>query len=144
MDEYNLPLNFLRHRDDAERYHIIAYDDLTGRPIGTGCIHRDGHVGRIAILHSQHKTTSVAHVIVDYLMHVANALKLDRVWLNAPIDTLDFYDYRDFHPMGDSFEFCGLPMQKLELLLEAEQHNKMQRILKQPNQERPTNVFLLH
>ena len=83
MDEYNLPLNFLRHKDDAERYHVVAYDDLTGRPVGTGCIHSDGHIGRMAILHSQYKATSVAHVIVDYLMHISHVLKQDRVWLNA-------------------------------------------------------------
>lgn len=124
MDEYNLPLNFLRHRDDAERYHIIAYDDLTGRPVGTGCIHSDGHIGRIAILQGWRETNSVAHVIVDYLMHVAKNLKLERVWVNAPTDSLDFFSYRDFYSIGESFEYCGVPMQKLELWREAEENNK--------------------
>jgi hypothetical protein len=142
MDEYNLPLNFLRHKDDAERYHVVAYDDLTGRPIGTGCIHSDGHIGRMAILHSQYKATSVAHVIVDYLMHISHALKQDRVWLNAPIDTLDYFAYRDFYPMGDTFEYCGVTMQKVELWQEAEQHNKI--LVRQQVNERPTNVLPLH
>jgi predicted GNAT family N-acyltransferase len=124
MDEYDLPLNFLRHKDDHERYHVIAYDDLTGQPVGTGCIHSDGHIGRIAILSNWGKTSSIAHVIVDYLMHIAKSLKLNRVWLNAPVKTLDYYTYRDFYPMGDSFEYCGITMQKLELWREAEESNR--------------------
>lgn len=124
MDEYNLPLNFLRHKDDAERYHVVGYDDLTGKPIATGCIHSDGHIGRIAILPDWRTTNSVAHVIVDYLMHVARKLKVERVWLNAPIDTLDFYTYHDFYPMGEPFEYCGVAMQKIELWQEAVSNNK--------------------
>ncbi|MEJ2142310.1 MAG: GNAT family N-acetyltransferase [Gammaproteobacteria bacterium] len=125
MDEQHLPLNFLRHKDDEERYHVVAYDDLTGQPVGTGCIHDDGHIGRIAILKGWRETNSVAHVIVDYLMHVARSLKVDRVWLNAPVDSLDFYSYRDFYPMGEPFDYCGVPMQKLELWREVEDNNKI-------------------
>lgn len=117
MDEYNLPLNFLRHRDDAERYHVVAYDDLTGQPVGTGSIHRDGHIGRIAILQGWRETHSVAHVIVDYLIHIAKALKVERVWLNAPADSLDFFVRQDFYPMGEPFEYCGITMQKIEAWL---------------------------
>ncbi|GMR16667.1 MAG: GNAT family N-acetyltransferase [Gammaproteobacteria bacterium] len=114
MDEHNLPLNFLRHNDDDERYHVIAINDVTGQAIGTGCIHTDGHIGRIAILKDWRETNSVAHVIVDYLMHIAKSLKQERVWLNAPIDTLDYFSYRDFYPMGKPFEYCGVTMQKIE------------------------------
>jgi hypothetical protein len=141
MDGNDLPLNFLRHKDDAERFHIIAYDDLSGRALGTGCIHKDGHIGKIAVLHSQHKVTSIAHVIVDYLMHIAKTLKLDRVWLNAPIDTLSYYEYRDFYPIGQPFEFCGVTMQKIELWLEVEQKNKTNKFLKRQANALPKNVI---
>lgn len=117
MDEFNLPLNFLRHKDDAERYHVIAYHDLTGQPVATGCIHNDGHIGRIAILKAWRETDSVAHVLVDYLLHIARRLKLENVWVNAPMDTLDYYNRHDFFPMGEPFEYCRIPMQKIELYL---------------------------
>lgn len=125
MDEHKLPLNFLRHKDDEDRYHVIAFDDLTGQPVGTGCIHIDGHIGRLAILKNWRETNSVAHVIVDYLMHIAKSLKLDRVWLNAPMDNLDFYSYRDFYPIGEPFNYYGISMQKLELWREVEEDNKV-------------------
>ncbi len=125
MGGHNLPLNFLRHSDDGERYHVIASNDVTGKAIGTGCIHADGHIGRIAILKDWRETHSVAHVIVDYLMHIAKSLKQERVWLNAPIDSLDYFSYRDFYPMGKPFEYCGVTMQKIELWREAEESNKM-------------------
>ena len=124
VGEHKLPINFLRHKDDAERYHVIATEDSTGQIVGTGCIHSDGHIGRIAILKHWRETNSVAHVIVDYLMHVAKAQKMDCVWLNAPIDSLDFYSYRDFYPLGDPFEYCGVTMHKLELWREVEDSNK--------------------
>lgn len=120
MEEFSLPLNFLRHKDDAERFHVVAYDDLTGKPVGTGCIHQDGHIGRIAILQGWRQSNSVAHVIVDYLMHIAKARKMDSVWLNAPTDTLDYFDRHNFYPMGDMFEYCGVPMVKIEAYLEVE------------------------
>jgi len=125
MDEYNLPLNFLRHKDDAERYHVVAYDDMTGRPVATGCVHGDGHIGRIAILQGWRETYSVAHVIVDYLIHIARALKLERVWLNAPSDSLDFFVRQDFYPVGEPFEYCGVTLQKIEAWLGTKQGNKI-------------------
>lgn len=120
MDEYHLPLNFLRHKDDAERYHVVAYEDLTTMPVATGCIHQDGHIGRIAILQGWRQTNSVAHVIVDYLMHIAKAQKMDSVWLNAPTNTLDYFDRHNFFPMGEMFEYCGVTMVKIEACLEVD------------------------
>jgi len=120
MDEHDLPLNFLRHRDDEDRYHVIAYDDLSGRPIATGCIHNDGHIGRIAILKPWRETNSVAHVIVFYLMHIAKARKMDKVWLNAPMDSLDYFDRFNFFPMGEMFEYCGVRMLKIEACMEVD------------------------
>ena len=120
MDEMNLPLNFLRHKDDAERYHVVAYDDKTGNPVATGCIHTDGHIGRMAILQGWRENPSVAHILINYLMHIARSLKLKRVWLNASADTLDYFTYRDFHPAGEPFEYCQVQMQKLELVLKAD------------------------
>lgn len=125
MDEFGLPLNFLRHKDDDERYHVLAINDVTGQVVGSGCIHTDGHIGRIAILKDWRESNSIAHVIVDYLMHIAKSLKQERVWLNAPINSLDFFSYRDFYPMGKSFEYCGVEMQKIELWREAEEFNKI-------------------
>lgn len=120
MDEYKLPLNFLRHRDDGERYHVVGYDDLSGMPVATGCIHEDGHIGRIAILEDWRQTNSVAHVVVDYLMHIARARKMDSVWLNAPTYSLDYFDRHNFYPMGETFEYCGVPMVKIEAYLEVD------------------------
>lgn len=124
MDEYNLPLNFLRHRDDAERYHVVAYDDHTGKPVGTGSIHADGHIGRIAIEQGWRDDIEVPQFMVSYLMSIARTLKVERAWVNAPINSLDFYEKRDFYPVGKPFEYCGLSMQKLEVWLEAELENK--------------------
>lgn len=119
MDECHLPLNFLRHKDDAERYHVVAYEDLTGRPVGTGCIHADGHIGRIAILPGWREHNSVAHVIVDYLMHIAKAKNMDSVWLNVPTTSLEYFDRHNFFPVGERFEYCGVDMVKIEAFLEV-------------------------
>lgn len=126
MEEFNLPLNFLRHKDDPERYHIVAYNDLTGQPVGTGCIHTDGHIGRIAILPAWREDNSIAHVIVDYIMHVAKARKMESVWLNAPSNTLEFFDRHNFFPKGEFFKYCGVPMVKIEafLLVDLYQYKK--------------------
>ena len=119
MDEFELPMNFLRHKDDQERYHIVAYEDLTGVPVGTGCLHPDGHIGRIAILPRWRKTHSVGHVLVDYIMHIARAQKMQRVWLNASLQCLDYFDRHSFYPQGEFFRYCGLDLIKIESYLEV-------------------------
>jgi len=118
MDEYGLPLNFLRHRDDEYRYHLMVYDDLTGRLVATGNLHGDGHIGRIAIL-KQWRTASVGQAVVSYLCQVARVLELEKVWLNAPADTLPFFACKPFKLQGDAFPFCGITLQKLEYRLPA-------------------------
>ena len=47
MDEYKLPSDFLRHKEGAERYHVVGYDEPSATPVTTGCIYEDGHIGRI-------------------------------------------------------------------------------------------------
>jgi len=84
-----------------------------------------------ATLKGWRETNSIAHVIADYLMHIAKTLNMDRIWLNAPIDSLDFFSYRDFYPIGTPFEFCNVRMQKLELWREAEEKNKILKSLYQ-------------
>ncbi len=116
MDEFGLPLNFLRHRDDELRYHVMVYDDLTGMLVATGSLHNDGHLGRIAIL-SQWRTPKVGQAVVSYLCQVARILGMEKVWLNAPTDTLPFYHEKPFAAKGDVFSFCGVPLQKLEYRL---------------------------
>lgn len=125
MDEYGLPLNFLRHKDDAERYHVIVYDDMTGQAIGTGCIHSDGHIGRIAVLEGWRENKGIGQAVVSYLMHIAKVLKLDSVWLNAQMDTLEYFERKDFYPIGDPFNYCGMELQKIEAYLEIDPNKRI-------------------
>ena len=117
MDEFGLPINFLRHRDDSDRFHVVAYDDRTTQPVGTGCIHNDGHIGRVAILDSWRDDVNIGQMIISYLMHIARARRKEKVWLNAPADCFDYFVKQDFYPIGEPFEFCGVTMQKLECYL---------------------------
>ncbi len=116
MDEFGLPLNFLRHRDDELRYHVLVYDDLTGLLVATGSLHEDGHIGRLAIL-KQWRTPVVGQALVSYLCQVAKILELEKVWLNAPTDSLLFFSRKPFKALGDTFNYCGVELQKLEYQL---------------------------
>lgn len=113
-NECGLPLNFLKHKDDSERFHVVAYDDRTEQPVGTGCIHKDGHIGRIAVINSWREGHRASKVIIAYLLHIAKAQKIKNVWLNAHADMLDAFERYDFEVAGEPFSYCGVEMQKIE------------------------------
>lgn len=118
MDEQGLPLNFLRHRDDAERVHVLIYEHRSGQAIATGCIHRDGHIGRIAILEPW-RTPMLGEALVAYLINVGRALSLDSVWLNAPTESLTWFQRRPFEAKGEEFSYCGQRLKPIRCPLAA-------------------------
>lgn len=118
MDEQGLPLNFLRHRDDEQRVHVIIYEHASGRAIATGCIHRDGHIGRIAIV-KEWRSRALGEALISYLLNVGRALRIEAVWMNAPEDNLAWFGRRAVVDRGEKFEYCGLRLRPIRLPLAA-------------------------
>jgi len=85
---------------------VLAFTN-SGEPIGTARMQKDGHLGRIAVLKEWRKH-GVGKVLVESLIAVAIAEGLPRVYLNAQVHAMPFYEELGFRPEGGAFLEAGM------------------------------------
>ena len=87
-----------------------------GKPVGTGRILTDGHIGRIAIL-SDFRGQGLGTKIVLSLVQEAENKGYPRVYLGAQKHAIDFYAKLGFKPFGDEFLSAGIVHLSMEKTL---------------------------
>ena len=98
--------------DDSAIHTIIFVNE---KPVGTGRVLKDGHIGRIAVL-SEFRGQSIGSKIIYSLTDVAIKNDYQRVYLGSQKHAIDFYTKLGFTPFGEEFIEAGivhLSMQKL-------------------------------
>jgi len=111
ITEQSIPTDLEWDDRDEVCHHVIAYDEK-GRPIATGRVDTDGHIGRMAVL-PPWRGRSVGGAVPTYLMHIAERLDMDCVWVHAQESAIPFYEKNGFSIAGDRFTEAGIPHQKL-------------------------------
>ena len=103
--------------DDADEraYHVLA-TAVDGKPIGTGRLLLDCHIGRMAVLKSW-RGRGVGSAILTMLIDFARKEGCEAVHLNAQTHALDFYARFGFTPVGGHFDEAGIPHQAMTLAL---------------------------
>lgn len=103
--------------DDADRVsvHALALDG-EGRPIGTGRLLPDGHIGRMAVVR-EWRRRGVGSAILEWLMANARQQGFRTLNLHAQTHALDFYARHGFIAQGDVFSEAGIPHRKMTLSL---------------------------
>lgn len=91
---------------DAVSVHAVAYDG-EGRPVGTGRLLPDGHVGRMAVLSSVRRD-GVGSLILEALVARARALGHEALVLHAQSAVQGFYARHGFAPEGEEFVEAGI------------------------------------
>jgi len=101
--------------DDADErsYHVLA-TAVDGKPIGTGRLKLDCHIGRMAVLKSW-RGRGVGSAILSMLIDFARREGCTEVRLHAQTHALDFYTRFGFAPVGDRFDEAGIPHQAMTL-----------------------------
>lgn len=115
IEELSIPPELEWDDRDEACYHVIAYDEKS-RPIATGRVDTDGHIGRMAVLPPWRGRT-VGGAVLSYLMHIAERLDMDYVWVHAQESAIPFYQKNGFSTAGDRFTEAGIPHQKLVRLI---------------------------
>jgi predicted GNAT family N-acyltransferase len=92
---------------DAQCLHAVAYDEAK-RPIGTGRLLPDGHIGRMAVLSSA-RGTGVGAELLRVLMEQARLRGEAGVQLNAQLTAESFYQRAGFTREGELFDEAGIP-----------------------------------
>ncbi|VCU70886.1 putative N-acetyltransferase YjcF [Pigmentiphaga humi] len=106
VDEQSVPLELEYDDADAVSLHVVAYDGR-GRPVGTGRLLPDGHVGRMAV-HRHARGLGVGGAVLDALIEQARQRGHTQLLLHAQTRAQAFYETRGFHAEGDEFLEAGI------------------------------------
>ena len=90
---------------DAQCRHVVAI--LAGKPVGTGRLLPDGHIGRMAVLAPQ-RGQGVGGALFALLLHMADADGHIEVRLSAQVSAIGFYRRFGFATMGKSYLEAGI------------------------------------
>ncbi|HSD41021.1 MAG TPA: GNAT family N-acetyltransferase [Burkholderiales bacterium] len=92
---------------DERSEHAVAYD-VAGRPVGTGRLLPDGHIGRMAVLRES-RGKGVGGRLLEALIARARVRGMQRVALNAQTHAAPFYARFGFVVAGEEFMEAGIP-----------------------------------
>ncbi len=104
--EQGVPAEIEQDEWDARSLHVVAL--LAGRPVGTGRLLPDGHIGRLAVI-ANVRGFGVGKAMMEALMAQARKAGMDHVALNAQTHAESFYAALGFAREGEEFMEAGIP-----------------------------------
>jgi predicted GNAT family N-acyltransferase len=105
--EQKVPAELEMDDNDAVCLHAVAYD-AAGKPLGTGRLLPDGHIGRMAVLGGA-RGSGIGGAILRGLMEKARQRGDRKVVLSAQTHAADFYLAHGFAMAGEVFHEAGIP-----------------------------------
>ena len=121
--EHRIPKHIEFDCKDKHAIHMLVCDDLTQEPVATGRILANGEIGRIAVVKG-HRQQNLDRLILAGLLRVAKELQLNEVFIQSPLDAVDYFSNNNFYPVGGVFMEAGLPKQQMASTVEAASINK--------------------
>lgn len=100
---------------DSQCTHVLALTD-NNKPIGTGRILVDGHIGRVAVL-APFRGKGVGSKILSALINFAKSQGMQRVFLHSQSSAVPFYERHGFVVVSDEFMDAGIPHRTMERIL---------------------------
>ncbi len=102
---------------DAPSRHLLARD-AAGRAIGCGRLTPEHTIGRMAVVR-EWRGRGVGEALLRSLIEQARALGWPEAVLHAQVQALPFYARQGFMPFGDVYDECGIPHQRMRLVLSS-------------------------
>lgn len=115
VDEQGVPADLELDEHDPVALHALARD-AAGRPIATGRLLADGHIGRIAVARDR-RGTGVGVAVMRVLIEAARGRGLPEVVLSAQTHALEFYRRLGFVADGGEYDDAGIPHRSMRLVL---------------------------
>ena len=113
VQEQNVPAELEMDDMDAACLHAVAYD-AAGKPIATGRLLPDGHIGRMAV-RLPARGTGIGGALLQGLMAQAKARGDKAVVLSAQTHAAPFYLRHGFAICGDEFFEAGIAHVEMRL-----------------------------
>ena len=106
VEEQNVPMELEWDGRDPDCTHVIAYVE-GGKPVATGRLDADGHIGRLAVLKPWRGRGVGSHVLLA-LTAIAKSKGFQACALNAQTHAIAFYERHGFVAEGDEFDDAGI------------------------------------
>lgn len=92
---------------DASCQHVLV-TAAAGRPVATGRIKPDGHIGRMAVLKGC-RGQGIGSAVLAALLDVARQQQCTAVYLHAQVSAIPFYEKHGFVASARQFMDAGIP-----------------------------------
>jgi predicted GNAT family N-acyltransferase len=117
VEEQGIPATLELDDRDATATHAVAFDPA-GRPVATGRLLTDAHIGRMAVL-AAHRGKGLGVSILRALVAVAVGRGTPKLRLHAQTSAIGFYLREGFTTEGDPYEEAGIAHQTMVRSLPA-------------------------
>ena len=114
VEEQGVPFEIELDEYDPVSLHALAFDG--DKPVGTGRLLPDGHIGRMAVL-TAFRGKGIGGALLEALMKAAKARGDRQVVLSAQVGALQFYHAHGFEPEGDEYMEAGIRHQAMKRTL---------------------------
>lgn len=111
VGEQNVPAGIELDDQDASCIHAVAFD-VDNKPIGTGRLLPDGHIGRMAVV-VEWRRRGIGAEILETLMAEARKRGHAEVVLSAQLQAAEFYRNFGFVAEGKVYEDAGILHQQM-------------------------------
>ena len=110
VEEQGVPREIELDEHDAASIHVVAFED--GKPVATGRLLPDGHIGRMAVLQAWRRR-GVGALMLKALVQRAKARGDTEIVLAAQVRAVPFYRAHGFSAEGDVYMEAGIPHQDM-------------------------------
>ena len=90
---------------DENAVHVLVLDGK--KPVGTGRMLSDGHIGRICVLKS-YRNMGIGKLVMNIFIDTAKKKNFLKTWLGAQCSVTDFYKELGFRETGSVFDDAGI------------------------------------
>jgi predicted GNAT family N-acyltransferase len=110
VGEQGVPAELEMDERDAVCVHAVAF--LEGKPVGTGRLLPDAHIGRMAVL-KESRGKGVGAALLRKLMEAARQRGDREIVLSAQVHAAQFYLAHGYQAIGEVYEEAGIPHQDM-------------------------------
>ena len=111
VEEQGVPREIELDGQDARSIHAVAFEDE--KPVATGRLLPDGHIGRMAVLRDW-RGRGIGSALLDRLIAKAKKRGDPEVVLSAQVHAVPFYRAHGFVPEGGEYLEAGIRHQAMK------------------------------
>jgi predicted GNAT family N-acyltransferase len=110
VEEQGVPRDIELDEHDAFSLHAIVFDQE--KPVATGRLLPDGHIGRMAVL-KPWRGRGIGSALLESLIAAAKRRGDREIVLSAQVHAVEFYRAHGFRPEGEVYEEAGIAHQAM-------------------------------